>query len=312
MKMVATWTIWTVLAAAVSAPATAQSGGAKSCRAVIDVHLHAYDRDGRFDDAVPNPETGAPMRVRSGLEHRHLLLRTMRDTHVVRGIVSNRPLSAQEAAVADSAGALRLGYSLEELPTEEDLGRIRQLHREGRLTSIGEVETPYQGIRYDDPLMEPLWDLAEELDLPVLLHTGAGPTDGYRNNPRKRLASTDVFALEEVILRHPKIRIVLQHMGYPMGDATLALMGAYSNIYLDTGATNWLVARPAFHSYLKKFVDAGYGDRIMFGSDAMTWPDAIPLAIQGVETSSLTSAQKRDVLYRNARRFFRWTDLPDC
>ena len=310
--MVATWMIGTALVASLSAQTSAQLGNAGSCQSIIDVHLHAYDKDGRFDDAVPNPETGAPMAVRSGSEHRRLMLDTMRASHVVRGIVSNRPLSAQEAAVAASAGVLRLGYSLEDLPTEEDLARIRQLHREGRLTSIGEVETPYEGIRYDDPLMEPLWDLAEELDLPVLLHTGAGPTDGYRSNPRKRLASTDVFALEEVILRHPKIRIVLQHMGYPMGDATLALMGAYSNIYLDTGATDWLVARPAFHSYLHKFVDAGYGDRIMFGSDAMTWPDAIPLAIQGVQSSSLTPAQKRDVLYRNARRFFRWTDLPDC
>jgi uncharacterized protein len=285
---------------------------ADTCQSVIDVHLHAYDKDGRFDDASPNPETGAPIAVRTGAEHRRLLISTMRNSHVVRGIVSNRPLAAQESAVVESAGLLRLGYSLEELPTAEDLGRIRQLHQQQRLTSIGEVETSYQGIRYDDPLMEPLWDLAEELDLPVLIHTGAGPTDGYKSNPRKRLASTDVFALEEVILRHPKIRIVLQHMGYPMGDSVLALMGAYSNFYLDTGATDWLVARPAFHSYVRKFVDAGYGDRIMFGSDAMTWPDAIPLAIQGIQTSDLTPSEKRDILYRNARRFFRWTDLPDC
>lgn len=310
--MAVTWTIGAALLAVASQQASPQPKTTVACQSVIDVHLHAYDKDGRFDNAVPNPETGAPMAVRTGVEHRRLLLRSLRSSQVVRGIVSNRPLSAQEEAVADSAGVLRLGYSLEELPSAEDLARIRQLHKEGRLTSIGEVETPYQGIRYDDPLMEPLWDLAEELDLPVLLHTGSGPTDGYRSNPRKRLASTDVFALEEVILRHPKIRIVLQHMGYPMGDATLALMGAYSNIYLDTGATDWLVARPAFHSYLRKFVDAGYGDRIMFGSDAMTWPDAIPLAIQGIQTSNLSPSEKRDILYRNARRFFRWTDLPDC
>jgi uncharacterized protein len=297
---------------AVSSSVSPHAADTNSCQAVIDVHLHAYDRDGRFENAVPNPETGAPMAVRSGLEHRRLLLNTLRRSNIVRGIVSNLPLSAQEAAVADSAGVLRLGYSLEELPTAEDLARIRQLHVEGRLTSIGEVETSYQGIGYDDPMMEPLWELAEELDLPVMLHTGAGPTDGYRTNPRKRLASTDVFALEEVILRHPNIRIVLQHMGYPMGDATLALMGAYSNIYLDTGATDWLVARPAFHSYLRKFVDAGYGDRIMFGSDAMTWPDAIPLAIEGIQSSDLSRSEKRAILYGNARRFFRWTDLPDC
>jgi hypothetical protein len=142
---VASWATFAAIVATMTQQSSASSASNNLCQSVIDVHLHAYDKDGRFDDAVPNPETGAPMRLRNGLEHRRLLLRTMRDSRVVRGIVSNRPLSAQEAAVADSAGVLRLGYSLEELPTEEDFARIRQLHREGRLTSIGEVETPYPG-----------------------------------------------------------------------------------------------------------------------------------------------------------------------
>lgn len=261
---------------------------------------------------MANPETGASIGVRNGAEHRELLIRTLRQQSVVRGIVSNRPIAAQQAAVAASGGRLRLGYSLEEAPGEEDLAAIRSLHATGQITSIGEVETPYAGIRFDDPRMAPMWAVAEELDLPVMLHTGAGPTDAFLSNPRKRLTSTDLLALEEVIVRHPKLRIVLQHMGYPMGDTLLAMMGSYSNIYVDTAAINWLVPRAAFHAYIRRLVEAGYGDRILFGSDAMTWPDAIPLAIEAVRTAPISEQAKRDILYRNARRFFRWTDLPDC
>ena len=33
--------------------------------------------------------------------------------------------------------------------------------------------------------------------------------------------------------------------------------------------------RPAFYRYLRGIVEAGYGDRVMFGSDQMVWPGLI-------------------------------------
>ena len=68
---------------------------------------------------------------------------------------------------------------------------------------------------------------------------------------------------------------------------------------------NWAIPRKEFHSYLRRLVDAGFGKRIMFGSDQMVWPDAIGLAIEGVESATfLTDAQKRDIFYNNAVEFF--------
>jgi uncharacterized protein len=32
-----------------------------------------------------------------------------------------------------------------------------------------------------------------------------------------------------------------------------------------------------FHRYLQRLVDAGYGKRVMFGSDQMVWPEAMGL-----------------------------------
>ena len=80
----------------------------------------------------------------------------------------------------------------------------------------------------------------------------------------------------------------------------------YPNVYTDTGAIDWLLPRPTFHAYLRALVDAGFGKRIMFGSDHMFWPDAIGLALEGITTARfLTDAQKRDVLHHNAVRFYR-------
>jgi predicted TIM-barrel fold metal-dependent hydrolase len=53
-------------------------------------------------------------------------------------------------------------------------------------------------------------------------------------------------------------------------------------------------------------VEAGYGDRILFGSDQMIWPGVIEPSIKAIEDAPfLTAAQKRDILYNNAARFLR-------
>ena len=58
---------------------------------------------------------------------------------------------------------------------------------------------------------------------------------------------------------------------------------------------------------LKKFIDAGFGKRVMFGSDhQIIWPRLIELSIEIVEEAPfLSEEQKRDIFYNNAARFLR-------
>ncbi len=64
--------------------------------------------------------------------------------------------------------------------------------------------------------------------------------------------------------------------------------------------------RAEFWACLKRLVDAGYGKRIMFGSDKMVWPDACPVAVAAIRDAPfLTPQQKRDILHDNAARFLR-------
>ena len=53
-------------------------------------------------------------------------------------------------------------------------------------------------------------------------------------------------------------------------------------------------------------MEAGFGKRIMFGSDAAMWPQVIGIGIEAIESADfLTEEQKRDILYNNAVRFLR-------
>lgn len=68
-------------------------------------------------------------------------------------------------------------------------------------------------------------------------------------------------------------------------------------------------SRPAFYRVLRALVGAGYGDRIMFGSDQMVWPGLIDAAVRSLQRSTfLTVRQRRDIFYNNAAPFLR---LPD-
>jgi len=56
-------------------------------------------------------------------------------------------------------------------------------------------------------------------------------------------------------------------------------------------------------------MDAGFGDRIMYGSDQMIWADAIDDAIDAVNSAVfLTKEQKANIFYNNAARFLRLSD----
>ena len=59
-----------------------------------------------------------------------------------------------------------------------------------------------------------------------------------------------------------------------------------------------------FYAYIQRLNDAGFENRIMFGSDEMVWPDALSVAIDTVASDpALNPEQKRDIFYNNAARF---------
>lgn len=160
-------------------------------------------------------------------------------------------------------------------------------------------------------MFEPYLKIAEELDIPVGIHIGTGPPGapyipGMTKN-RARLHSP--LILEEPLVRHPKLRVYIMHAGWPMLEDLLAVLYAHPQVYIDVGVISYVLPREEFHRYLQRIVQAGFGKRIMFGSDQMNWPAAIEHAIEAVESAAfLTPEQKRDIFFHNAARFLRWSD----
>jgi len=195
----------------------------------------------------------------------------------------------------------------EAAPTPESL---RRLHERGELAVLGEVVTQYQGVAPDDPELQPYWALAEELDIPVGIHVGTGPPGViylFAGGYRARLHSP--MTMEEVLVRHPRLRVYLMHAGYPMLDDLLAVLYAHPQVYVDVGVIVFAHPREAFYRYLRTIVEAGFGNRVMFGSDQMGWSGVLERAVAVIqEAPFLSEEQKRAILYDNAARFLRLSE----
>ena len=189
----------------------------------------------------------------------------------------------------------------------EPLDSVHAWANAGTIGALGELGFQYMGLSPTDSVPEAYFALAERLDLPVAVHVGLGPPAApYVFAPAYRMRLSNPLLFEDMLARHPRLRLDVMHAGWPMGDEMIALLYAHPQVYVDVGVIDWAIPRKEFYSYLKRLIDAGFGKRIMFGSDEMIWPDAIPFAIDAIQRAPFLSAQeKRDILYNNAARYLR-------
>jgi predicted TIM-barrel fold metal-dependent hydrolase len=261
--------------------------------------------DARWQARIGNPVTGQAMVATDEAAHREATFAAMKRVGIVKAMVSGdyEAVLRWKQAAPDQ---VIVGYSFDD-PAKVDLAFLRKEKAAGRLDALGEVGSQYEGIGPNDPRMEPVYALAEELDLPLALHMHPGPPGATSIGfPKIRPSLGDPLLLEDVLVRHPKLRLYVMHAGWPFLENMIALLNAYPQVYVDVGVIDWTKPRKEFDRYLRGLVEAGYGKRILFGSDQMVWPEAIEMAVAAIRSADyLTAEQKGDVFYHNAARFLR-------
>lgn len=241
-------------------------------------------------------------------------LAAFRTHHIVSAVTAGsyenvgKWVQAAPETIIPAASFFADGYDSNGRPRMRDIAELRRMVKEGRVKVFAEITQQYRGMSPADSLLEPYFALAEELDIPVGIHMGEGPPGGanVESYEHYRVALGNPLLLEDVLIRHPRMRVYVMHYGSPFVDDMIALMFSYPQVYVDVAQNNWGFPRAHFYSQLKRLVDAGFSRRIMFGSDQMIWPQTIGLAIKTVnEAPFLSGQQKRDILYNNAARFLR-------
>jgi predicted TIM-barrel fold metal-dependent hydrolase len=184
---------------------------------------------------------------------------------------------------------------------------LRKLFTTGGFKVLGEIGLQYEGLSPSDPSVDQYFALAEELDMPVAIHMGTGGS-GRANItvPKFRGSMGNPLLLEELLARHPKLRVQVMHAGYPMIEEMLTLLQANSHVYVDVAGLIWSYPLKEVNCYIERLVEGGFEDRVMFGTDQLLWPKLMAYSISIIQNADyLTPEQKRDILYNNAARFLR-------
>ena len=258
---------------------------------IIDMHLHAHtlsmygtplpavctnDQDILFPGIDPR-EPVTPQRVKScprplaapGTDEEVLKATLDRlERYNIRAVASG-PLDQVSKWHAAAPDRIIPAVPFDDYDRQEP-DVFRRLFREGRFAVFAEISAQYNGLSPADESLEPYFAMAEELDIPVGVHLGEGPPGAsYRGYPTYRARLTSAFVLEDVLVRHPRLRVYAMHYGSPLVEDMISMLLAHPQLYVDVAGNNWMLPRRQFHDHLRRLVEAGFAKRLMFGSDAM-------------------------------------------
>ncbi|OSC72736.1 amidohydrolase, partial [Streptomyces sp. 4F] len=147
-----------------------------------------------------------------------------------------------------------------------------------------------------DELLDGAWGLLAEAGVPVVIHCGSGPAPGKHTGPEP---------IARVLARHPRLRLVVAHMGMPEYEDFLDLAERYAQVRLDT-----TMAFTDFSERLAPFPRralprlSDLGDRILLGTDFPNIPYPYLHQLRALERLELGDAWLRDVCHDNGARLF--------
>ncbi|MCX7285460.1 MAG: amidohydrolase family protein [Novosphingobium sp.] len=296
---------------------------------VIDVHMHAMDdapwatpvcpNQARFEASDPADGPEAPfgwskeectpkLYPAPKGQYMKMVLADMERLNV-RGVVFGAPDAVKKWQAAAPARVIP-GTAFGRIATSDPAKELKMLEvafGQDGFKVMGEIGLQYEGISPSDMRVDPYFALAEKLDIPVAIHMGTGGS-GRANigTPTYRGSMGNPLLLEELLARHPRLRVQVMHAGYPMIDNMLTLLQANSHVYVDLAGLIWSYPRKDVNRYIERLVDGGFGDRIMYGTDQLAWPGLMAYSIGLIQNADyLSPEQKRDILYNNAARFLR-------
>jgi uncharacterized protein len=154
------------------------------------------------------------------------------------------------------------------------------------------VHPVLQGFFPDDPRMHPMYDLCVEQHLTVLSHSGT-----TKGNPQW----ADPFAFAGVMQAHPRLHLLLAHLGGSSWHQVAEFADAFPTVSFDlceiiawTGAPG----APTADELGRLIRDIG-ADRVLFGTD-FPWYEVDRTIDQLMDLPHLSEEQKLGILGQNA------------
>ena len=270
---------------------------------LFDVHVHFLPPRvqakvwEQFDRAGPKIGREWPIRYRGSQEERVAQLRAMGVRHFSSLPYAHKPGIAgflNDWSRDFAASVPECLWSATFYP-EDGVGEyVSSLIAEG--AQVFKLHTQVGEFDLADPVLTPAFGAIEDAGTPIVIHVGSGPVGN---------AFTGPAYLAALLERHPRLRVIIAHMGAPEYAEFLALAEAYENTMLDTTMvfTDFFSAAGAYPAaLLPRLVDLQ--PKILLGTDFPTIPYPYAHQLESLARLDLGDAWLRAVCWENGSRLF--------
>ncbi|KRF19429.1 amidohydrolase [Nocardioides sp. Soil797] len=159
------------------------------------------------------------------------------------------------------------------------------------------VHVQVGGFHVTDPLLDKAWGVLAEAGTPVVLHAGSGPVPTEFTGPGP---------VRELLARHPRLALVMAHLGAPEYAEFMGMAEDFENVRLDTtmAFTDFFeeMGGPFPTQLMPRLRDLG--DKVLLGSDFPNIPYPYAHQVEALERLDLGDDWLRRVLWENSTTLF--------
>lgn len=217
-------------------------------------------------------------------------------------VSAHRPSTAQVVKAIERIDSLGVVAGISYLKyRERDLRELADFLAAGLVKGL-KLYPGYEPFYPHDHRLKVVYDLAEEFNVPVMIHTG----DTY--TPKGKLKYAHPLEVDEVAVDHPNVKFVICHLGNPWLVDCMEVVYKNANVYADFSGLILGEFTEAFEDYMEQQIGevilyAGEPRKFLYGSD---WPIcSMKSYVEFVRQLKLPPADLRAIMYENARQLFR-------
>lgn len=214
----------------------------------------------------------------------------------------NRPSTAQVVDAIAKVNNLSVvaGISFRHYK-EKDLRELADMLKAGLVKGL-KLYPGYEPFYPHDNRLKVVYELAEEFDVPVMIHSG----DTYA--PTGKLKYSHPLEIDEVAVDFPRVKFVICHLGNPWLTDCMEVVYKNQNVYADFSGLVLGTFTEAFEDYMAEEIQdvilyAGDPGRFLFGTD---WPIcSMTSYVDFVHELKLPDETYRMIMYENSRKLFK-------
>jgi hypothetical protein len=276
-------------------PPSPPSNSARNGPAIIDCHVHLNNYHDEtavsLDESLDRLQAAM---AEAGVAHALVLTSYL--------VNPNRPSAAEVVRAVERVQNVSVVSGISYLKYKErDLRELADFLTAGLVKGL-KLYPGYEPFYPHDHRLQVVYELAEEFDVPVMIHCG----DTF--SPRGKLKYAHPLEVDEVAVDHPRVKLVICHLGNPWLVDCMEVVYKNKNVYADFSGLVLGEFTEAFEDYMEEQIEdvilyAGEPDRFLYGSD---WPIcSMKSYVEFVLQLKMPEAQRHAILYENARRLFK-------